>query len=41
MLSATAALWAEVPALIRGPASHRVVWDIPREDLAEQAPAES
>ena len=33
MISAAAALRAELPALLRGPAAARVVWDIPREPL--------
>ena len=31
LLSAVAAVRAEVPAILRGPAEARVVWDIPRE----------
>jgi len=31
LLSAAAALRSEAPALLRGPAERRVVWDIPRE----------
>jgi poly-beta-1,6-N-acetyl-D-glucosamine synthase len=32
-VSATAALWAELPALVRGSAESRVAWDIPRDRL--------
>ncbi len=35
-----AALRAEVPALLRGPAGQRVVWDIPREQLAARPPSD-
>ena len=34
MVSAAAALSAETPALLQGPAATRVVWDIPRETTA-------
>lgn len=36
VVSALAALSAQVPALIRGPANRRVVWDLPR-DVADTA----
>jgi poly-beta-1,6-N-acetyl-D-glucosamine synthase len=38
-VSAAAALWAELPALVRGPAESRVSWDIPRDrpDLGDAA----
>ena len=36
-ISAFAALRAELPALIKGPAASRVVWDIPREDPGSTA----
>jgi biofilm PGA synthesis N-glycosyltransferase PgaC len=34
MISAAAALRAQLTALVRGPAERRVVWDIPRERVA-------
>jgi poly-beta-1,6-N-acetyl-D-glucosamine synthase len=33
MITAAAALRAQIPAVLRGPAETRVVWDIPREPL--------
>ncbi len=36
MLSAAAALHSEIASLLRGPREHRVVWNIPREQLAGQ-----
>jgi poly-beta-1,6-N-acetyl-D-glucosamine synthase len=34
MITAAAALRAELPALLRGPAERRVVWDIPRDQVS-------
>ena len=34
LVSATAALHSEIAALLRGPRDQRVVWDIPRQQLA-------
>jgi biofilm PGA synthesis N-glycosyltransferase PgaC len=34
MISAAAAVRAELPALLRGPADRRVVWDIPRDRVS-------
>ena len=34
MISALAAIRAELPALIRGPVEQRIVWDLPREPAA-------
>jgi poly-beta-1,6-N-acetyl-D-glucosamine synthase len=31
LISAASALWAELPALVRGPGKARVVWNIPRD----------
>jgi poly-beta-1,6-N-acetyl-D-glucosamine synthase len=32
-ISAAAALWAELPAIVRGPREERVVWDLPRQPV--------
>jgi biofilm PGA synthesis N-glycosyltransferase PgaC len=38
LVSATAAIAQQLPALIRGPRERRVVWDIPRERLDSTSP---
>jgi len=40
LISATAALHSELTALVRGPGGSRVVWNIPREHIDGQVPAE-
>jgi biofilm PGA synthesis N-glycosyltransferase PgaC len=37
IISGLAALHSEVGALLRGPSEHRVVWNIPRQPLAEKS----
>ena len=36
MLSASAALHSEIASLLRGPREQRVVWNVPRQQLAGQ-----
>jgi biofilm PGA synthesis N-glycosyltransferase PgaC len=38
LISAAAAIRSEIPALVRGPASERVAWDLPRDRFPEPGP---